>query len=104
MISNEVIPSILKYTIISLLDMSSNESIDWNQVVKKEVRGIRDNDLGEVQKVHQENIITKVGLIDRVTYSIPKNLVDKFDGHTLRFKLTRGEAEAQFKIKDEVWL
>ncbi|WP_144729908.1 hypothetical protein [Candidatus Nitrosocosmicus arcticus] len=84
--------------------MSSFDNIDWNQAVKKEARGIRDDDLGEVQQIYQENVITKVGLIDKVTYSIPKSLVDRFDGHTLRFKITKEEAEARFKTKDEVWL
>lgn len=79
-------------------------SIDWNQVVKKEARGKNDDDLGEVQEINQENVITKIGLIDKVTYSIPKGFVDTFDGHVLRFKLTKEEAEAQFKTKDDVWL
>lgn len=84
--------------------MSSFDDIDWNQVIKKEARGKDDDDLGEVQEIIQENVITKVGLIDKATYSIPKSLVDTFDGHTLRFKLTKEEAEARFKTKDEVWL
>ena len=84
--------------------MSSSDNIDWSQVLKKEARGKDDDDFGEVQEIRQENVITKVGLIDKVTYSIPKSFVDTFDGHVLRFKLTREEAEAQFKIKDEVWL
>jgi hypothetical protein len=89
---------------MACLDMSSIDSIDWNQVIKKEARGIDNDDLGEVQEINQDNVITKVGLIDKVTYSIPKSLVDKFDGHALRFKLTKEEAEAHFKTKDEVWL
>ncbi len=84
--------------------MSSSDNIEWSQVLKKEARGKDDDDFGEVQEIRQENVITKVGLIDKVTYSIPKSFVDTFDGHVLRFKLTREEAEAQFKIKDEVWL
>jgi hypothetical protein len=84
--------------------MSSSDNIEWSQVLKKEARGKDDDDFGEVQEIRQENVITKVGLIDKVTYSVPKSFVDTFDGHVLRFKLSRQEAEAQFKIKDEVWL
>jgi hypothetical protein len=84
--------------------MSSSNSIDWTLVLKKEARGIGDADLGEVQEIHLDNVITKVGLIDKVTYSIPKSLVEQFDGHTLLFKLTKEEAETRYKIKDDVWL
>ncbi len=84
--------------------MSSSDNIEWSQVLKKEARGKDDDDFGEVQEIRQENVITKVGLIDKVTYSIPKSFVDTFDGHVLRFKLTKEEAEARFKTKDEVWL
>jgi hypothetical protein len=94
----------LKCNIFGNLVMSSFDSIDWSQVLKKEARGKDDDDLGEVQEIRQENAITKVGLIDKVTYSIPKNLVERFDGYTLRFKITKEEAEARYKIKDEVWL
>ena len=84
--------------------MSSSDNIEWSQVLKKEARGKDDDDFGEVQEIRQENVITKVGLIDKVTYSIPKSFVDTFDGHTLRFKLTKEEAEARFKTKAEVWV
>ena len=84
--------------------MSSSNSIDWTLVLKKEARGIDDADLGEVQEIHLDNVITKVGLIDKVTYSIPKSLVEQFDGHTLLFKVTKEEAETRYKIKDDVWL
>ena len=84
--------------------MSSSDNIEWSQVLKKEARGKDDDDFGEVQEIRQENVITKVGLIDKVTYSIPKSFVDTFDGHVLRFKLTKEEVETRFKTKDEVWI
>ena len=84
--------------------MSSFDSMEWTLVLKKEARGIDDADLGEVQEIHLDNVITKVGLIDKVTYSIPKSLVEQFDGHTLLFKVTKEEAETRYKIKDDVWL
>ncbi|MDN5846661.1 MAG: hypothetical protein L0H53_10360 [Candidatus Nitrosocosmicus sp.] len=80
--------------------MSSVDGIDWTNIIKKEARGIGgigDDNLGEVQEIQDNNIITKVGVVDKETYSIPKNLVDKFDGHTLWFKITREEADNQYK-------
>ena len=84
--------------------MSSFDSIDWTQVLKKEARGSSDDDFGEVQEIHQDMVITKVGVIDKATYRIPKSLIDRFDGHTLWFKLTKEEADTRYKIKDDVWL
>ena len=84
--------------------MSSPDTVDWIPVIKKEARGIEDADLGEVQEVHKDNVITKVGLIDKVAYSIPTSLVDRFDGQVLWLKVTKEEAETRYKIKDDVLL
>ena len=34
-----------------------NPTIDWNDVIKKEVRGINDEDLGEVQQVEDNYVL-----------------------------------------------
>lgn len=78
--------------------MSNN--INWNDVIKKEARGLNDADLGEVQEIRQDNVITKAGVIDKETYSIPKSLVEKYDGHNLWFRVTKDEAENMYKIKE----
>jgi len=78
----------------------SNNNIDWNDVIKKEARGINDADLGEVQEIRQENVITKAGIVDKEVYSIPKNLAERYDGHNLWFRVTKEDAENVYKIKD----
>ena len=73
----------------------STESPIYNpeDVIKKEARGIEDEtDLGEVQEVGTEYILTKKGTIDGDKFYIPKNLVERFDGHTVWFKLTEEES------------
>jgi hypothetical protein len=45
-----------------------NETIDWEKVLKKEARGLDDYDLGEVQELNEEFVITKKGVIDKDTY------------------------------------
>lgn len=80
--------------------MSTNNNIDWADVIKKEARGINDADLGEVQEVRQNLVITKAGVVDKEVYSIPKNLVEKYDGHNLWFRVTKEEAESRYKTKD----
>jgi hypothetical protein len=78
----------------------SNNSIDWNDVIKKEARGINDADLGEVQEIRLDNVITKAGVVDKEVYSIPKNLAERYDGHNLWFRVTKEDAENLYKIKD----
>ncbi len=78
----------------------SNNNIDWNEVIKKEARGINDADLGEVQEIRLDNVITKAGVVDKEVYSIPKNLAERYDGHNLWFRVTKEDAENLYKIKD----
>ena len=78
----------------------SNNNIDWNDVIKKEARGISDADLGEVQEIRLDNVITKAGVVDKEVYSIPKNLAERYDGHKLWFRVTKEDAENIYKIKD----
>ncbi len=78
----------------------SNNNIDWNDVIKKEARGINDADLGEVQEIRLDNVITKAGVVDKEVYSIPKNLAERYDGHNLWFRVTKEDAENVYKIKD----
>jgi hypothetical protein len=78
----------------------SNNNIDWNDVIKKEARGINDADLGEVQEIRQDNVITKAGVVDKEVYSIPKNLAERYNGHNLWFRVTKEDAENIYKIKD----
>ncbi len=75
--------------------MSSD--IDWPAVVKKEARGLNGEDLGEVQQVSDIHVKIEKGLIDKMSFSIPKILVKDYDGHTLRFKITEEEARSRFQ-------
>ncbi|HKU83241.1 MAG TPA: hypothetical protein VJP58_04295 [Candidatus Nitrosocosmicus sp.] len=80
--------------------MSTENNIDFSDVIKKEARGINDADLGEVQEVRQDNVITKAGVVDKEVYSFPKNLVERYDGHNLWFRVTKEDAESLYKVKD----
>jgi len=78
----------------------SNNNVDLSDVIKKEARGINDADLGEVQEVRQDSVITKAGVVDKEVYSFPKNLIEKYDGHNLWFRVTKEDAENLYKVKD----
>ena len=70
-----------------------NETIDWDNVIKKEARGINDFDLGEVQEVNPEQVITKKGVVDKERFYLPRNKVNRFDGDKLWFEVTKEDAE-----------
>ena len=48
--------------------MAYNNSIDWNNVIKREARGFGDTNLGEVHKIHRDNAITKLGIDNKEAY------------------------------------
>ncbi|HYJ00952.1 MAG TPA: hypothetical protein VEW92_01945 [Nitrososphaeraceae archaeon] len=77
---------------------SEGESTTFNpeEIIKKEARGLGDADLGEVQEVTGEFIVTQKGTVDKDVFYIPKNLVDHFDGSTVFFTVTEEEAK-QYK-------
>jgi hypothetical protein len=77
---------------------SEDESPAFNpqEIIKKEARGLGDADLGEVQQVSGEFIVTQKGTIDKDVFYIPKKLVDHFDGSTVFFTVTEEEAK-QYK-------
>ena len=77
--------------------MSNNSNTnDYNseEIVKKEARGLGDDtDFGEVQEILGEYIITQKGNVAKDRFYIPKNLVERFDGGTVYFKITKDEAK-----------
>jgi hypothetical protein len=77
---------------------SGSESTAFNpeEISKKEARGLGDADLGEVQEVTGEFIVTQKGTVDKDVFYIPNNLVDHFDGSTVFFTVTEEEAK-QYK-------
>jgi hypothetical protein len=76
--------------------MSSN--IDWNDVIKKEARGINDEDLGEVQEIQDNYVLIQRGMIDKETFYIPKDQAESYDGSILKFRLSESDLS---KYQDE---
>jgi hypothetical protein len=67
--------------------------IDWADVINKDARGMGDYDLGAVQSVNSDKVITKKGLIEGDHFFLPKTLVDRYDGHVLWFRITQEQAQ-----------
>ena len=78
------------------------KDIDWDEVIKKEARGIGDADFGEVQLKMGNTVITEKGIADKDRFYLPKSLVDKFDGHTLWFRITEDEANSKYRKIEEI--
>ena len=76
--------------------MSREQGIDWDDVIKKEARGINDEDLGEVQEVGDTYVLVQKGLINKEKYYIPQNEVESYDGNILRFKLSEEEIKGKY--------
>jgi uncharacterized protein (TIGR02271 family) len=69
--------------------MSPN--MDWNDVIKKEAKGLKDVDLGEVHEVTNGYVLVQKGLIHKEKFYIPQDQVESYDGHVLRFKISADE-------------
>lgn len=78
-----------------------DNSIEWKDIIKKEARGYeKGDDLGEVQEIGQEFVVTERGRVKKNKFYLPKLLVAGYDGEVLWFNITEQEAEDNFK-KDE---
>ena len=59
----------------SIIVYSANSNnIDWDEVVKKEARGIDDADLGEVQLTIGDTVLTEKGITDKERFTCQKTL------------------------------
>ena len=71
---------------------NTNESISWENVIKKEARGaVDDSDFGEVQELGQNYVLTQKGTLSKKKYYLPKYLVQGFDGDILWFNASESD-------------
>lgn len=69
---------------------------DWNDVIKKEARGLNNADLGEVQEVNENYVLTQRGTISKEKFCIPKSNPHGYNGRILLFEITEEEAKEKF--------
>jgi uncharacterized protein (TIGR02271 family) len=75
---------------------NTNNSIDWDDVIKKEARGSGDEDLGEVQEVGGNYVLVQRGIINKEKFYIPRDLAESYDGDVLRFRISEEDAKSRF--------
>jgi uncharacterized protein (TIGR02271 family) len=69
---------------------------DWSEVIKKEARGHNNADLGEVQEVNENFVITEKGTLNKEKFYLPKSIPHGYNGHTLLFDVTEEVAKEKF--------
>src|ERR1051326_8823203 len=72
---------------------TSNSAINWNDVIKHDVRSIDEADLGKVQVLYEPFVVTEKGTINKEKFYIPKYLFEKYDREVLYFNITELEAK-----------
>ena len=89
---------VIYYIIALMLEGSSSYSgnIDWNDIIKKEARGINNEDLGEVQEVTQDYVLVEKGIINKEKFYIPRDLAVGYNGTILIFNLSIEDAKNKF--------
>jgi uncharacterized protein (TIGR02271 family) len=89
---------VIYYIIALMLEGSSSYSgnIDWNDIIKKEARGINNEDLGEVQEVTQDYVLVEKGIINKEKFYIPRDLAVGYNGIILIFNLSIEDAKNKF--------
>lgn len=83
-----------------VMETGDSGNIPWEEVIKKEARGIDDYDLGEVEQVTSEYVLTQKGLVNMRWFQIPKQLAQDYDGNKLVLRVTEQEANDLY-IKGE---
>ena len=75
----------------------NSSDIDWNDVIKKEARGINDEDLGEVQEVQSNYVLVQRGIINKEQFYLPKDQAESYDGAVLNFRISKSDLESRYK-------
>jgi uncharacterized protein (TIGR02271 family) len=66
----------------------SSKNIEWNDVIKKEARGINDEDFGEVQEIQGNYVLVQKGMINKEKFYIPKEQAESYDGDVIKFRIS----------------
>jgi uncharacterized protein (TIGR02271 family) len=89
------------------MENNATNSINWDEVIKKEARGSDDFDLGEVQEIGSNYVVTQKGLMTKEKFFLPKYLVEGYDGHKLWFNVNENTiqdfARESAPMGDEYW-
>jgi hypothetical protein len=81
--------------------MDSELKIPWEEIIHKHVRTSDNVDLGDVDRVGNEFIVVREGVVKVHIYYIPKKYIIKYDGSTLWLNLSAILASSKFERENE---
>jgi len=71
-------------------------NIVWKDIMKKEARGINNEDVGEVQEVTEDYVLVEKGVINKDKFYIPRDLAVGYNGTILIFNIAAEEAKSKY--------
>jgi hypothetical protein len=74
-----------------------NSDINWNDVIKKEARGINNEDFGKIQDIQGQYVLVQKGIFNKERFYIPKDLAESYDGYVLRFRFSEQELNQYYE-------
>ena len=99
----ELIPPMAKEPGLEMRGQESGEilKIPWEEVIHKHVRTSDNVDIGDVDKVGNEFIVVREGVVSVHLYYIPKQHINHYDGSSIWINVPSGLVSAKFERKSE---
>jgi len=99
----ELIPFMAKEPGLEIKTQRMDEElkIPWEEIIHKHVRTTDNVDIGDVDKVGNEFIVVREGVVNVHLYYIPKKYIIKYDGSSLWLNLSSTLASSKFERKNE---
>jgi len=100
---HQVIPFMAKEPDLHLKGEQSGKilTIPWEDVIHKHVRTVDNVDIGDVDRVGNEFIIVREGVVNVHMYYIPKAYITKYDGSSLWIDVPSGLVSTKFERENE---
>jgi hypothetical protein len=101
--NQELIPPMATEPGLEMRGQESGETlhIPWEEVIHKHVMTSDNIDMGDVDKVGNEFIVVREGVVKVHMYYIPKQYISNYDGSSLYLTVPSGLAGAKFERESE---
>ena len=102
--SPELIPFMAKEPGIEVQSESKSKellNVPWEEVIHKKVRASDDIDVGDVDRVANDVIVVRDGVVNVHMYYIPKKHIENYDGSYIWVKLPSTLLAAKYERKTE---